>query len=136
PIWIGTAEATAIAMAQQGVVPPRPMTHDLLCDVIAALGRAVAGVAITAVEDSTFFAQLTFDDGTIVGSRASDALAVALRTNARIWCAEDVMDEASVHITEHDEVEPDPLTSPEADERELRRFRAFLDDVEPEDFDS
>ncbi|MDQ6753898.1 MAG: bifunctional nuclease family protein [Actinomycetota bacterium] len=135
PIWIGTAEATAIALAQQGVVPPRPLTHDLLCNVVKALGRAVVGVNITAVEDGVFYAQLVFDDGKVVGSRASDALAVALRVDCPIWCAGEVLEEAGVRITDHDEEESDAITSPEAEERELRRFREFLNDVEPEDFE-
>lgn len=135
PIWIGTAEATAIALAQQGVIPPRPLTHDLLCNVIKALGRSVVAVNITAVEDGVFYAQLAFDDGTVVGSRASDSLAVALRVGCTIWCAAEVLEEAGVRITDHDEEEPETLDSPEAEERELRRFREFLNDVEPEDFE-
>ena len=135
PIWIGTAEATAIALAQQGVVPPRPLTHDMLVNVIKALGRVVVGVNITAVEDGVFYAQLVFDDGKIVGSRASDALAVALRVDCSIRCASEVLEEAGVRITDHDEEEPDAAPSPEAEERELRRFREFLDEVEPEDFE-
>lgn len=135
PIWIGTAEASAIALAQQGVVPPRPMTHDLLVDVVESLGHAIVGVSIVAVEDSVFYGQLTFENGTTVSSRASDALAVALRARCRIWCADNVMEEAGVHITEHDdgeETQGGPAAQDE--ERELRRFREFLDDVEPEDF--
>ena len=64
PIWIGTAEATAIALAQQGVVPPRPMTHDLLVNVVRTLGHSVVSVNIMAVEDNIFYGQLLFDDGT------------------------------------------------------------------------
>ena len=136
PIWIGTPEASAIALAQQGVVPPRPMTHDLLVDVVETLGHSVVSVNIVAVEDNIFYGQLQFDNGATVSSRASDALAIALRAKCRIWCADSVMDEAGVRITEHDEgedTEPGPPTVEE--ERELRRFREFLDDVEPEDFD-
>ncbi|MBX7446162.1 MULTISPECIES: bifunctional nuclease family protein [unclassified Arthrobacter] len=135
PIWIGTPEASAIALAQQGVVPPRPMTHDLLVDVVESLGHSVVSVNIVAVEDNIFYGQLQFENGTTVSSRASDALAIALRAKCRIWCADAVMDEAGVRITEHDEgedAEPGPTVD---EERELRRFREFLDDVEPEDFD-
>ncbi|WP_026554184.1 bifunctional nuclease family protein [Arthrobacter sp. 35W] len=135
PIWIGTAEATAIALAQQGVVPPRPLTHDLLCNIVAALGRAVVRVNITAVEDGVFYAQVVFDDGTVVGSRASDALAIAQRVDCGIFCAVEVMEEAGVQVNDHDEDEPEAIDTPEAEERELRRFREFLNDVEPEDFD-
>ncbi len=136
PIWIGTPEASAIALAQQGVVPPpRPMTHDLLVDVVESLGHSIISVNIVAVEDNIFYGQLQFDDGTVVSSRASDALALALRAKCRIWCADAVMEEAGVRITEHDEgedSEPDPAVD---EEREMRRFREFLDDVEPEDFE-
>ena len=100
PIWIGTPEASAIALAQQGVVPPRPMTHDLLVDVVEALGHTIVSVNIVAVEDNIFYGQLQFDNGTTVSSRASDALALALRAKCRIWCADAVMDEAGVRITE------------------------------------
>ncbi|GAC1454266.1 MAG: bifunctional nuclease family protein [Pseudarthrobacter sp.] len=79
PIWIGTPEASAIALAQQGVVPPRPMTHDLLVDVVESLGHSVVSVNIVAVEDNIFYGQLQFENGTTVSSRASDALAIALR---------------------------------------------------------
>ncbi|BAS08434.1 uncharacterized protein Rv1829/MT1877 [Arthrobacter sp. Hiyo4] len=103
PIWIGTPEASAIALAQQGVVPPRPMTHDLLVDVVESLGHSVVSVNIVAVEDNIFYGQLQFENGTTVSSRASDALAIALRAKCRIWCADSVMDEAGVRITEHDE---------------------------------
>lgn len=135
PIWIGTAEATAIALAQQGVVPPRPLTHDLLCTVVAALGHSIVRVNITAVEDGIFYAQLLFEDGTTVSSRASDALAIAQRVDCSIWAAEDVVEDAGVRINEHDDVEAEPVESSEDKEQEMRRFRAFLDHVEPEDFD-
>ena len=79
PIWIGAAEATAIALAEQGVVPPRPLTHDLLCGVVLALGRSVARVNLTKVEDGVFYAEIVFDNGTTIGSRASDAIAIAQR---------------------------------------------------------
>ena len=68
PIWIGTPEASAIALAQQGVVPPRPMTHDLLVDVVEALGHTIVSVNIVAVEDNIFYGQLQFENGTTVSS--------------------------------------------------------------------
>ncbi|NYE93942.1 hypothetical protein FHU41_000163 [Psychromicrobium silvestre] len=130
PIWIGTPEASAIAISQQGMKPPRPLTHDLLCDVITALGRSISHVTISAVEDAVFFAKIVLDDGTTVDSRASDALALAQRVKCTIWCAEAVLDEAGVLISDADEDAPDP----EEAEQEVQRFRAFLDDVDPEDF--
>ncbi|WP_394941087.1 bifunctional nuclease family protein [Psychromicrobium sp. YIM B11713] len=128
PIWIGTPEASAIAIAQQGLKPPRPLTHDLLCEVIAALGRSISHVMISSVEDAVFFAKLVLDDGTSIDSRASDALALALRAECRIWCNEEVMEEAGVVISDDDE------EAPQDAEQEVQRFRAFLDGVDPEDF--
>ena len=84
PIWIGAVEATAIAFAQQGVVPPRPMTHDLIRDLLEALGQdAAARCAITDLRDGVFYAELVFDGGIEVSARPSDAIALALRTGAR-----------------------------------------------------
>jgi uncharacterized protein len=121
PIWIGAVEATAIAFAQQGVVPPRPLTHDLLRDVLAALGRELRQVRITDLDDGVFFATLVFDDGTEVSARPSDAIALALRTGAAIVGADSVLDEAGIVI-------------PDEDEDEVEKFREFLDQVSPEDF--
>lgn len=121
PIWIGAVEATAIAFAQQGVVPPRPLTHDLLRDVLSALGRELRQVRITDLDDGVFFATLVFDDGTEVGARPSDAIALALRTGAPIVGADAVLDEAGIVI-------------PDEDEDEVEKFREFLDQISPEDF--
>ncbi|RAN74457.1 MULTISPECIES: bifunctional nuclease family protein [Arthrobacter] len=137
PIWIGASEATAIALAEQGVVPPRPLTHDLLCAVVLALGRRVVRANLTKVEDGVFHAELLFDDGTTVGSRASDAIAVAQRAGCAIWASEALVEEAGVLIAEHDERDSSETVDDDAEakEREVRQFREFLNDVEPEDFD-
>ncbi|ALE05449.1 hypothetical protein AL755_08120 [Arthrobacter sp. ERGS1:01] len=135
PIWIGASEATAIALAEQGVVPPRPLTHDLLCGVVAALGHRIVRVNLTKVEDGVFFAELVFDDGTTVGSRASDAIAVAQRADCSIWAAEALVEEAGVLIADHDDDAETTDADAEAKERQVRQFREFLNDVEPEDFD-
>jgi len=135
PIWIGASEATAIALAEQGVVPPRPLTHDLLCGVVAALGHRIVRVNLTKVEDGVFFAELVFDDGTTVGSRASDAIAVAQRADCSIWAAEALVEEAGVLIADHDDDAASTDDDAEAKERQVRQFREFLNDVEPEDFD-
>lgn len=121
PIWIGAAEATAIAYVQQGVVPPRPLTHDLLKDVVGAIGRTVAEVRITRLEEGVFYAELDLGDGAIVSARPSDAIAVALRTGSPILVDDAVLDEAGVAI-------------PDEEEDEVERFREFLDQVTPEDF--
>ena len=121
PIWVGSAEASAIAFAQQGVVPPRPLTHDLLKDVIAALGRRLEEVRIVAIKENVFHAELAFDGGLTVGSRSSDAIALALRTGSRILAADEVMEASGIPV-------------PDENEDEVEKFREFLDTVTPEDF--
>ena len=122
PIWIGAVEATAIAFAQQGVVPPRPLTHDLMKDVLEATGNELTEVRITDVKDGVFFATLVFGSGAEVSARPSDSIALALRTGTTIFCAEDVLDEAGLAV-------------PAEQEDEVERFREFLDHVTPEDFE-
>ncbi|MET1035554.1 bifunctional nuclease family protein [Arthrobacter halodurans] len=129
PIWIGAPEASAIAMSQQGIETPRPMTHDLLVSVVAALDRRLMEVRLVSVEDTVFYARLVFDGGVEVDSRASDAVAVALRVGCPLMCADDVLEQAGVLVS-------DDGTSSEGEEDELREFREFLADVEPEDFDT
>src|ERR671926_1710959 len=92
PIWVGASEASAIAFAQQGIVPPRPLTHDLLRNVIEALGRRLVEVRIVAIKDNVFHAELVFDGGLTVSSRSSDAIALALRTNSPIRGADEVLE--------------------------------------------
>jgi bifunctional DNase/RNase len=121
PIWIGAVEATAIAFAQQGVVPARPLTHDLLRDVVASLGHTLAEVRITELTDGVFFAVLAFDGGVEVSARPSDAIALALRTGTPIYGAEAVLEAAGISV-------------PDEQEDEVEKFRAFLDEVSPDDF--
>jgi bifunctional DNase/RNase len=122
PIWVGSPEASAIAFAQQGVVPPRPLTHDLLKDVIEALGRNLVEVRITEIRDSVFYAELAFDGGLVVSSRSSDAIALALRVGCRIVGAEAVLEAGGVAV-------------PDENEDEVEKFREFLDQISPEDFE-
>lgn len=136
PIWIGAPEASAIAFVQQGIIPPRPMTHDLLVSMVAALNHTVTEVRIVRVEDTVFHAEVVFEDGTTVSSRASDAIAIALRVPCPIYCAPQVMEDTGVEIAEADD--DGDATSAEGQanaERELKQFREFLADVEPEDFE-
>ena len=123
PIWIGAVDATAIAFAQQGVVPARPLTHDLLRDVLEALGRQLEQVRITELKDGVFYAELIFNDGVEVSARPSDAIALALRTSSPIFGAEPVLEEAGITI-------------PDEQEDEVEKFREFLEQVSPEDFGS
>lgn len=121
PIWIGAAEATAIAYAHEGVVPPRPLTHDLLVDVVEALGRQLTTVRIDAIVDGVFHATLVLDDGTEVESRSSDGIALALRAGAEIVTPESLLDEAGIESS--------------VEEDEVAKFKEFLDEVSPEDFE-
>jgi bifunctional DNase/RNase len=122
PIWIGAVEATAIAFAQQGIVTARPMTHDLLRDVLEAFGRPLREVTITDLRDGVFYAELVFDDGVTVSARPSDAIALAMRTGTVIRGQEGVLAEAGIAI-------------PDEQEDEVERFREFLDTITPEDFE-
>jgi uncharacterized protein len=121
PIWIGAVEATAIAYEQQGVKPPRPLTHDLLRDVLQALNAPLHAVEIVGLRESVYFADLLIGEGVRVSARPSDSIALALRVGAAIRCADEVLDEAGILI-------------PDEQEDEVEKFREFLDQVRPEDF--
>lgn len=141
PIWIGAVEATAIAYAQQGVEPTRPLTHDLLADVVAGLGHVLTEVRITDLSDGVFFAELVFEGGQVVSARPSDAIALALRVDAPVVAAPAVLDEAGIALPddEEDELLADVLgegEAPAAAEGEVARFREFLEGISPEDFGS
>lgn len=123
PIWIGAVEATAIAFAQQGVVPPRPLTHDLMKDLLAATGGELSEVRITDVKDGVFFATLVLASGAEISARPSDSIALALRTGTTIYCSEEVLAEAGI-------------SAPAEEEDEVEAFREFLDHVSPEDFEA
>jgi bifunctional DNase/RNase len=123
PIWVGASEATAIAFAQQGVVPPRPLTHDLLKDILEATGNALTEVQITELRDGVFYALLILGEGIEVSARPSDSIALALRTGSRIVCAEDVLEEAGLDV-------------PDDQEEEVEKFREFLDNITAEDFEA
>jgi bifunctional DNase/RNase len=136
PIFIGAPEATAIAFALQGVPTARPMTHDLLRDILAALGTTVERVVITELRMSddgrggTYFAELHLRQGQeahTVSSRPSDAIALAARTGTPIYAEEDLIEEAGLVLEaeEDEETAPDELVS---------QFRQFIEGVRPEDF--
>jgi bifunctional DNase/RNase len=124
PIWIGAMEATAIAFALQGIVTARPMTHDLLKNVLEDLSVQVQRIVITELKDGTFFAVIEMQQNGQayeVSSRPSDAIALAVRVNVPIFAAEDVLTEASIVIRDDEE-------------QEVEKFREFLENVNPEDF--
>ena len=121
PIWLGSAEATAIAFVQQQVKPPRPLTHDLFKTVLDDFNIALESVYITKLEDGIFYAQLNFGDSKTISARPSDAIALALRSNSPIMVSFTLMDEAGIEI-------------PDQAEDEVERFKEFLDQIKPEDF--
>jgi len=123
PLWIGAVEASAIAFAQQGLVPVRPLTHDLFTSVLHILHSKVQRVEITDLIDGVFYADLHLEGGVIVSARPSDALALALRASAPIEASEALFAKAGIEI-------------PDQSEDEVEKFREFLDQINPDDFAS
>ncbi|TXG92726.1 bifunctional nuclease family protein [Rhodococcus rhodnii] len=121
PIWIGQTEATAIALEQQGVEPARPLTHDLIKDLVDAFGRSLVEVRIVDLQEGTFYADLVFDGETTVSARPSDSVAIALRMSVPIFAEESVLAEAG-------------LVMPDEREDEVEKFKEFLESVSPDDF--
>ena len=124
PIWIGAAEAAAIALSLQGVVTPRPMTHDLMKTMLEDLAVQVRRIVVTELRESTFFATIEMERETAtfeVSSRPSDAIALAVRMAVPIFASEEVLEEASILI-------------PGEEDEEVEKFREFLDNISPEDF--
>ena len=134
PIFIGAPEATAIAFAIQGVATPRPLTHDLLRDVIAALAAELERIVITELRDATYFAELHLrrgEEAITVSSRPSDAVALAVRMSCPLYVSDGLMDSEGILLPSEDENDPD--ASPD---ELVGEFRQFLDTVRPEDFSS
>jgi bifunctional DNase/RNase len=134
PIFIGAPEATAIAFALQGVEPERPMTHDLMRDILAALGASLERVVVTELRESTYYAELLLRVGErthTISSRPSDAIALAARTGTPLFVADELLDLEGVVLAGDDEDEE----VPNPDELVVE-FRKFIDDVRPEDFSS
>jgi bifunctional DNase/RNase len=124
PIWIGAVEATAIAFALQGIETPRPMTHDLMRDILQESDITVDRILISELVEQTFFAVIRMTNNgkvTEVSSRPSDAIALAVRISAPIFAAEEVLEQAGIELRDDEEVE-------------VEKFREFLDQVTPEDF--
>ena len=130
PIWIGHPEAAAILMKLQSQSPPRPMTHDLLSDMLEQLEAQVVRITVTELRENTFYAQITVQqDGREieVDSRPSDAIALAIRAEAPIFAADRVIEESAIEF-EGEDVDQEVLDA------EVAKFRNFLDEVTPEDF--
>ena len=129
-IFIGTHEAQAIVEAMQGTTRPRPMTHELLRDVLIDLGASLERVVLTELVDSVYFAELhiTLGDRThVISSRPSDAMAIAARLGTPIFAEEALLEEAGVVLDEDD----DETSSPD---ELVDQFHEFIKDVRPEDF--
>jgi bifunctional DNase/RNase len=127
PIWIGHPEAAAILMRLQGASTPRPMTHDLLTDLLEQLDAKCERVSVTELRDNTFYASITISvNGSEIDidSRPSDAIALAVRCQAPIFAADDVIEESSIEF-EHEVEDQDEV---------VEKFKDFLDQVSPEDF--
>jgi len=145
PIFIGAPEATAIAFALQGMDTPRPMTHDLIRDLLEALDADVARVVVTELRSSTYYAEIVLvrdGDEVPVSSRPSDAVAVAVRTGAPLFVADDLMDAEGIMLAVDEEDEEDeesegaPAVAEGNPEEIVGEFRSFLDSIRPEDFSS
>lgn len=153
PIWVGLLEASAILVVIEGAEVPRPMTHDLLCNLLATVGAEVTRVEVTDLRDGTYFAELTVLTGeasTVIDARPSDALAVALRTDSEIWVNERVLDKVQVDAAGEVEAAPDgsEATGVPAVEEAVRptpgvsegapmdddEMRELLEKLDPDDF--
>ena len=125
PIWVGTAEATAIAFSQQGLKPQRPLTHDLLVNILASEKIRLRSVHLTELRDGIFYSDLVLvnenGEEQKVSSRPSDAVALAVRVEAPILATNELFNEAGISI-------------PEQGEDEIEKFKEFLDEISPEDF--
>jgi bifunctional DNase/RNase len=133
PIYIGNAEAQAIAFAQQGVETSRPMTHDLIRDILEELGARVECIVITELRDRTYYAEIRVILGGqrhTISSRPSDAVALAVRVEGAIYAEEELLDAEGVILPDEEDDEDE---EEQADEI-MSEFRDFIEGVKPEDF--
>jgi len=147
PIWIGPAEADAIAVKLQGVTVPRPLTHDLLSSVIDSLGAAIDSIIVSDLKSDTFYAKIILSvngEQMEIDSRPSDALALAVRTDAPIFAEEAVLDKAGILLDEEtgkpvmeegDEVDTKDKKLSEEEMRKLSAFHDFINTLDLDDFD-
>ena len=127
PIWVGAVEATAIAFAQQGVEPPRPLTHDLMNNLLELLDATLTAVHMTEIKDGIFYATMLLRDSKggqlTISARPSDAIALAVRSHSNILATQELPDEIGIEIPQGD-----------GENQEVEKFREFLDQINPEDF--
>ena len=127
PIWIGHPEAAAILMKLQGATTPRPMTHDLVTEMLGELGAEVIRITVTELKENTFYASITVQQNGSeieIDSRPSDAIALAVRAEAPIFAAEEVIEESAIEF-EGEDVNEEEIVS---------EFKQFLDQVTPDEF--
>lgn len=143
-VIVGPAEAAAVARALQGEVPPRPMTHDLLTNVLETYGQGIDAVEIRLLDSSTYAGSIQLNSGAIIDARASDAIAVAVRAHCRVTMELQTLRSVSVRPRQRSRDAEVPGGSPESrelagkgpiSEDEIREFQKFLSEVGPEDFD-
>jgi uncharacterized protein len=137
PIWIGHPEAAAILMKLQGASPPRPMTHDLLTEVVSELKGEIVKVTVTELRENTYFARITIvQDGQEVeiDSRPSDAIALAVRCEAQIFATDDVVDESGIEFQAGDDEQVSLVTASSLADLDPEEFRRFIETVTPEEF--
>jgi uncharacterized protein len=135
PIWIGQSEAASIALRQKGVEPPRPLTHDLIVNLISALGHELLEVRIVDMQEGTFYADLVFAGDLRISARPSDSVAIAIRAEVPIFAEESVLAEAGLLMPSDDPEEADDdEPAAEVKEDEVEKFKEFLDSVSPDDF--
>jgi bifunctional DNase/RNase len=127
PIWVGAVEATAIAFAQQGVEPPRPLTHDLMNNLFELLDATLTAVHLTEIKEGVFYATMLIRDSNAgqltISARPSDAIALAVRSHSNILATEELLNEIGIEIPQGD-----------GENQEVEKFREFLDQINPEDF--
>ena len=139
PIWIGHPEAAAILMKLQGASPPRPMTHDLLTEVVSELKAEVVRVTVTELRENTYFAKITIvQDGQEleIDSRPSDAIALAVRCEAQIFVADDVVEESGIEFQAGDDEQVSLVTASSLADLDPEEFSKFIESVTPEEFAS
>lgn len=134
PIWIGQSEAASIALRQKGIEPPRPLTHDLIVNLIREFGQTLLEVRIVDMQEGTFYAEMVFSGDLRVSARPSDSIAVAMRAEVPIIADEEVLAEAGLLIPEEGPEDATVESVDETKEDEVEKFKEFLDNVSPDDF--
>lgn len=134
PIWIGQSEAASIALRQKGIEPPRPLTHDLIVNLIKEFGQTLVEVRIVDMQEGTFYAEMIFTGDLRVSARPSDSIAVAMRAEVPIIADEEVLAEAGLLIPDEDSDESAEVQPEVVKEDEVEKFKEFLDNVSPDDF--